>query len=285
MDQLHEELKEPFVELAGISSLSPVGHEEFDGTRSDSGIPVSEESSQSDGDYETCDSGPNSEKDSCADEAIDPSEQSQESTDILIQASPPGLPSPKQYNQNGCCMAQTAVETSVLPSRADPYLNYDGDISGVANEKHKMNGLPPECCSHASNPDSVLANDASLSCDKSDCPLLKEDCKSSLETSLEGDAGSYDPKLENSCLNDKHCNHTSTLSSSHTACNKGTCSLQQTSQLKHASSQAIINSMLTARKKKPVQYRSIISDIFDGKILSSVQCLTCDTVSCFLSFS
>ncbi|KAJ8300272.1 hypothetical protein KUTeg_021791 [Tegillarca granosa] len=31
----------------------------------------------------------------------------------------------------------------------------------------------------------------------------------------------------------------------------------------------------TARKKM-VQYRSIISDIFDGKILSSVQCLTCE---------
>ncbi|XP_070532526.1 ubiquitin carboxyl-terminal hydrolase 20-like [Ptychodera flava] len=33
------------------------------------------------------------------------------------------------------------------------------------------------------------------------------------------------------------------------------------------------------KKKQSVQYRSIISDVFDGKILSSVQCLTCDTVS------
>ena len=31
-------------------------------------------------------------------------------------------------------------------------------------------------------------------------------------------------------------------------------------------------------QKKNVQYRSIISDIFDGKILSSVQCLTCERV-------
>ncbi|XP_030753353.1 ubiquitin carboxyl-terminal hydrolase 20 isoform X2 [Sitophilus oryzae] len=31
--------------------------------------------------------------------------------------------------------------------------------------------------------------------------------------------------------------------------------------------------------RKPVKYRSIISDIFDGKLLSSVQCLTCDRVS------
>ncbi|OWF52023.1 ubiquitin carboxyl-terminal hydrolase 20-like [Mizuhopecten yessoensis] len=32
-------------------------------------------------------------------------------------------------------------------------------------------------------------------------------------------------------------------------------------------------------KQKNVQYQSVISDIFDGKILSSVQCLTCERVS------
>ncbi|EEB18168.1 ubiquitin carboxyl-terminal hydrolase, putative [Pediculus humanus corporis] len=32
-------------------------------------------------------------------------------------------------------------------------------------------------------------------------------------------------------------------------------------------------------KKKPVKYRSIISDLFDGKLLSSVQCLTCNKIS------
>jgi len=33
-----------------------------------------------------------------------------------------------------------------------------------------------------------------------------------------------------------------------------------------------------ARPKLPVQFISIISAIFDGKILSSVQCLTCERV-------
>uniref|UniRef100_A0A3Q2EAE3 Ubiquitin carboxyl-terminal hydrolase n=1 Tax=Cyprinodon variegatus TaxID=28743 RepID=A0A3Q2EAE3_CYPVA len=37
--------------------------------------------------------------------------------------------------------------------------------------------------------------------------------------------------------------------------------------------------LLTSRKKKQSHYRSIISDIFDGSILSLVQCLTCDRVS------
>ncbi|KAK6622241.1 hypothetical protein RUM44_002048 [Polyplax serrata] len=32
-------------------------------------------------------------------------------------------------------------------------------------------------------------------------------------------------------------------------------------------------------KKKPVKYKSIISDLFDGKLLSSVQCLTCNKIS------
>uniref|UniRef100_G3PTW3 Ubiquitin carboxyl-terminal hydrolase n=1 Tax=Gasterosteus aculeatus aculeatus TaxID=481459 RepID=G3PTW3_GASAC len=36
---------------------------------------------------------------------------------------------------------------------------------------------------------------------------------------------------------------------------------------------------LSARKKKQSHYRSVISDIFDGSILSLVQCLTCDRVS------
>lgn len=31
--------------------------------------------------------------------------------------------------------------------------------------------------------------------------------------------------------------------------------------------------------KKQTKYRSIISDIFDGKLLSSVQCLTCNRIS------
>lgn len=36
---------------------------------------------------------------------------------------------------------------------------------------------------------------------------------------------------------------------------------------------------LSRGKKAPVKHRSIISDVFDGKLLSSVQCLTCDRVS------
>lgn len=37
--------------------------------------------------------------------------------------------------------------------------------------------------------------------------------------------------------------------------------------------------LLSSRKKKQSHYRSVISDIFDGSILSLVQCLTCDRIS------
>lgn len=35
----------------------------------------------------------------------------------------------------------------------------------------------------------------------------------------------------------------------------------------------------TIRKRKPKTYRSVISDVFDGKLVSTVQCLTCNRVS------
>ncbi|XP_022900534.1 ubiquitin carboxyl-terminal hydrolase 20 [Onthophagus taurus] len=38
-------------------------------------------------------------------------------------------------------------------------------------------------------------------------------------------------------------------------------------------------SSLTNNNKKQIKYKSIISDIFDGKLLSTVQCLTCNRVS------
>lgn len=38
--------------------------------------------------------------------------------------------------------------------------------------------------------------------------------------------------------------------------------------------------MLSSKKKKQSHFRSVISDIFDGSILSLVQCLTCDRVRC-----
>lgn len=43
--------------------------------------------------------------------------------------------------------------------------------------------------------------------------------------------------------------------------------------------------MLSSKKKKQSHFRSVISDTFDGSILSLVQCLTCDRVRCTAHFS
>ncbi|XP_063424439.1 ubiquitin carboxyl-terminal hydrolase 20-like [Mytilus trossulus] len=40
-----------------------------------------------------------------------------------------------------------------------------------------------------------------------------------------------------------------------------------------------MNSVPRRGKRKNIQYQSVISDIFDGRILSSVQCLTCERIS------
>ncbi|XP_067892785.1 ubiquitin carboxyl-terminal hydrolase 33 isoform X1 [Heterodontus francisci] len=45
------------------------------------------------------------------------------------------------------------------------------------------------------------------------------------------------------------------------------------------SSHKKVTSFTPLKKRKQVKYRSIISDVFDGTIVSSVQCLTCDRVS------
>lgn len=41
----------------------------------------------------------------------------------------------------------------------------------------------------------------------------------------------------------------------------------------------IVSTVSSPKRKKRKKYRSVISDIFDGTIISSVQCLTCDRVS------
>ena len=43
--------------------------------------------------------------------------------------------------------------------------------------------------------------------------------------------------------------------------------------------QPLLKNISVIRKRRPKTYRSVISDIFDGKLVSSVQCLTCDRVS------
>lgn len=55
--------------------------------------------------------------------------------------------------------------------------------------------------------------------------------------------------------------------------------LQGTEVKEHKSRSKPTSEIEPTRPKKPTELKSIVSDVFDGRILSSVQCLTCERVS------
>ncbi|XP_071043445.1 ubiquitin carboxyl-terminal hydrolase 20 isoform X2 [Parasteatoda tepidariorum] len=301
MDQLHEELKEPAVEISVISNGSPDSSEEFDSTRIDSGMPASEDSSQSDADYETCDSGMSSEKGSCADEGVF-SEDANESVELLESVtSDLALNQTSKYSSNQRCMLN--IEKPFLPdSDSIPSLHGKILLTGV-EDKHKLsknselvggskNFVPTKCDYphiHRKNDEANLVLEEDLliddnkcddkdKCSKNDiCDINLDDLK--IEDSLPATQLNSSVSTEIDSGNTEcGCSDVSQINQKNDSINKSF-SGKQISQVKHMTSQNIISSILNLKKRKSLQYRSIISDIFDGKILSSVQCLTCDTIS------
>ncbi|KAF8790906.1 Ubiquitin carboxyl-terminal hydrolase 20 like protein [Argiope bruennichi] len=248
MDQLHEELKEPIVEMSAVSTVSPDSHEELDSARADSGIPASEDSSQSDADYETCDSGLSSEKASCVDEGVDSQDCNIESIHAVDALSTATAHLSFKSNKYNTSCIQPSIHCSMISAHvSDINVQSKGDVLAAAKEKQ----------SSANCDISLLAKDVCMSKDIPDgCETIR--CEYYHE--------------------EKHA--TPQVGQSGTSSwNKESCVTNQRPQLKHMNPHALMNSIYNASKQKSVQFRSIISDIFDGKLLSSVQCLTCDTVS------
>ncbi|GFR01005.1 ubiquitin carboxyl-terminal hydrolase 20 [Trichonephila clavata] len=241
MDQLHEELKEPVVEMCAISTDSPDIHEDIENAHADSGVPASEESSQSDGDYETCDSGLSSEKASSSDALDSSQEASVESPDAANETSAASIhPSLKLNNCN---------HLSVHCSKISIQTADEKDNDGILTTKEKQS-------SEKHN-------------------VFVQDKESGLSREIEDSSESG--RCE--CCRDEKQTNPQITQSNISSWNKGSSVTNQGSQMKHMNPQAILNSIFNAQNKKNVHYRSIISDIFDGKLLSSVQCLTCDTIS------
>ncbi|XP_063886704.1 ubiquitin carboxyl-terminal hydrolase 33-like isoform X3 [Scylla paramamosain] len=194
MDQLHEELREPLV----------VSHEddhEGDMEEEDlSAESLSErEDSQSEAEYETCDSGV--------------SEQSSGSSDHY--------PSKRKKRHH----ATIDVETGIATHRS-----HNRYFSSCPHWKSLF--LPDH--------ESPEFSDA-----VSDTTLLDSD-------SAGGMSSSASPQV--------HSSSTSGLGSSKPSISS-------------------LSSSFKGRRRKPPTYRSVISDVFDGTIVSSVQCLTCNTIS------
>ncbi|XP_054709372.1 ubiquitin carboxyl-terminal hydrolase 20-like [Uloborus diversus] len=264
MDQLHEELKEPVVEMIGMSS-TPESQEELDSARGDSAIPISDDSSQSDGDYETCDSGLSSEMSSCADEITDPQEKTSEPpiielADLSVSCSTQLSTKPAKVKASDSQSlinldlgsGDSSLVETVLAANDDKNKDYNPDLSIPNTTRINENIGAGDCFVHNSEAIHHHNDNDSTSEIKPEIPLS---------------------------WNEKHSAYPTNLPSSLSSVVKGTGSVQQVIQHKHVSTHSLFSSMFAARKRKPIQYRSIISDIFDGKILSSVQCLTCDTVS------
>lgn len=239
MDQLHEELKEPIVEIAPTLKINADRHDTLDCIRADSGILASEDSSHSDADYETCDSGLSSEKTSCVDEGVESQETLFEPTDLTGDTSThPSLNSSKIFHDSN-----PSIQCSTLSNHGDD--TNSRDSLSLTKNGSTDNCLNINCCDS-----SIMPKEDKLSKDREGSVITKSE------------------SLHN--VNEENIHLNNLLSS-----NKASC----ISQLKQGTPETIM-SILNARKQN-IQYRSIVSDIFDGKLLSSVQCLTCDTVRYF----
>lgn len=237
MDQLHEELKEPMVEVINCNSVSPDMQEDFDSCRGESAGGGSEESSQSEAEYETCDSGLSSEKSSCADECGDsmelfPAERDENHTCVL----PCSRCTPQQAYAGNMQRDSSQVKSNSSQLQS-PVVERSG--LGVHGDGASDSGVPGNHSADLSESESVI------------------DPKSPVELRRS-------EKFE------------------FTKCNRGSYSCRPgvaQTQRKNVPPHTLINPMHIPKKRKPQKCRSIISDVFDGKILSSVQCLTCDTIS------
>lgn len=208
MDQLHEELREPILrthtdednaieedesDLSSIGSISERGDE-----------------SQSEAEYETCDSGV--------------SEQSS------VTGSNHQQPRSKRKKRHHNIDSETKTRRW-------------GNLNFMQNEGDVMEF-------------SDAVSDTTL--------LEKDQCESSnqmLSSSTSG-IGSSKPSL-------------TSIASSYRA-SSASCPPSPPGKIAGGVSQS---SGTSRQRRKPPQYRSVISDIFDGTLVSSVQCLTCNTIS------
>ncbi|XP_053380391.1 ubiquitin carboxyl-terminal hydrolase 20-like [Mercenaria mercenaria] len=223
MDQLHEECKQPIIEEADDREEETDIHEEHHSSsvigRHDRQLSMdtSSTSSQSDGDYETCDSAIGSERET--------NNSSDENSDIS-NFSKMTLSTRQMRSKNSFSKSEDTADVLNRPS-------YLKDKKDSLNMSKKV-GDNTSTCSDDQRSDSGDYVDAEVE------PLRSR----------------------------RRGNRTTS----------GSTDREQTSTYnKHQ--QGKFNQSVGTSSKKTVQYQSVISDIFDGKLSSSVQCLTCERVS------
>lgn len=293
MDQLHEELKSPvgfeIIEQEDDGDTTLVeddddedDEDESEGKETDTLVTHStackaETNSQSDTDYETCDSGLSSER-SSVEHSISSGDEGaamdadRNSLDSQGSGNPPrnlstnnsnstasldtqhhnrtnstaSLDAQHHHNRRNSELDRDSAICSSTSSIAQPPDN-EGPTAGAKSRKDSENRGKKQSRSGGCEPKDTLVDmeTGDLS-----------DFTTENETSLKGKA----PKSRHPAPNPQKMSR-----SRH-------CSDDKTGRLRTTSASQ-------ARRRKSTVYRSVISDTFDGKILSSVQCLTCERVS------
>ncbi|XP_035684989.1 ubiquitin carboxyl-terminal hydrolase 20-like isoform X1 [Branchiostoma floridae] len=254
MDQLHEELKEPITEFEDYTSPT---NEDRSPTASTPSIPIRSSdysSSHSDEEYHSCESGGSSE--------------------------------------------QNTPEDSSLPNndlRAIPRSSSDSDIRTLDSREQRVNArnrnrVVSEPSEYVSNLRTRSPRKRVKSCQGSiRGTQSKEESKRRRGSGhdIDADIDESNETTETGSVpdSDSGCSSSSPMRESppHSRSNspQGVRSASQPNSPMKTSLKDIQPTFKSAqRKKRNIRHHSIISDVFDGKILSSVQCLTCDRVSC-----
>ncbi|XP_013775645.2 ubiquitin carboxyl-terminal hydrolase 20-like isoform X2 [Limulus polyphemus] len=255
MDQLHEELKEPTFEVD--SNVSSDCNDDYDSCQGEGPFGRLEDSSQSEAEFETCDSGLSSEKSSCNDE-------SPEARDFVVaEEDVKGIPSGVDYN--GASLQQVQLSLNFQPTsdqRDQQENNREGNETASVSQQVST---PEEKRSLGAGDwdretPSTETAEGHFFQEKKPPPISQRSNRSS-EQRRQSNQGIYLGKLQTGAGTRSHGQY------------------GQRERLSPPPQGYSYGSKPPGKRKKSVIYRSVISDIFDGKILSSVQCLTCDTVS------
>ncbi|GAB6024605.1 hypothetical protein CHUAL_009750 [Chamberlinius hualienensis] len=253
MDQLHEEMKDPITDdnLSRLPS-SRIGSMEFDLSPEQS--ESTDDSSASEGEYETCESAGSSE----------PSSISEKTGLIKDTDNVTSTSSIKTLNHRGGGIGGSKYSKSPvidIPKSLELVSNYEEmatqEMEGSDETSEQSTTMllsrPSSSLSSIHEKATEIGNGIEIGVGSGGGHLIKGLSASS-------------PTLRTN----QNFNSSTSSSSYHLRYQPQTMPTQNTQR-------SSTNSK--GRKKKQVKYRSIISDVFDGKILSSVQCLTCDRVS------
>lgn len=291
MDQLHEELKQPLVDwdsgnntslITSTAAAAMLCHEALPSSGGPSDKPYmndhdrqsSIDSSSSQSDYETCDSAHSSERGGTpevnlsGDEGSDTNEQTQ-------------LNNKENHfvnNNNN----NTGQENNESDTNINNFLNNQKEAI-IANATEQIESLKSSSISSpALNKESfVQANLTNCTKEMKDSANLR--CKQTEALMAGGTNASTTGQDEGSTLaNMATSNNTATefqdaiSDEEHSSKVK---SMPSTLRGKSQTQQQSSKLSASDKAKRPVTHQSVISDIFDGKLLSSVQCLTCERIS------